>query len=313
MTTTAAYDENMTYDNDDYAEYAETHVTSDAPAVLSGASWGAVLAGVVVALLIQTALEMLGLSIGVATINPAAEADPIGPNFDTGVAVWLGVSAMLSLFTGGFVASRLARSSDHVDGILRGLVVLGVTTLITSFLLFSGLSSTLRGVSNLIGEGLSLVGQGVTQIAPEAANAIEAQDTTLSRVLDEVSNLEIQSGTTTALLNDVEQAVTEADPTEELRQEAITTLANQTNLTEEEATNRLETWREQFQEALTTVQNTVERVSSDVADAIAATAGILFLTLVAGAFAAGAGGLVGASENDARLHEHTKTRTVATT
>jgi hypothetical protein len=73
-------------------------------------SWGAILAGVVLALVVQIALNMLGLSIGASTINPISEADPIEPALGTAALMWIGGTILLSLFAGvGWPAISPAR------------------------------------------------------------------------------------------------------------------------------------------------------------------------------------------------------------
>jgi len=55
-------------------------------------SWGAVLAGVVVALVTQIVLNMLGIGIGAATLDPVAGDSPSATSFSIGAAIWFAFS-----------------------------------------------------------------------------------------------------------------------------------------------------------------------------------------------------------------------------
>ena len=55
----------------------------------------------------------------------------------------------------------------------------------------------------------------------------------------------------------------------------------------------IDDWEAQYRQAIANADEVAEEASANFADALAATSGILFLTLVIGAFAGGAGGFVG--------------------
>lgn len=256
-------------------------------------SWGAILAGLVVALLSQLALEILGVAIGVGALEPGE--DRIGPNFTSAIAIWLAASALLSLFAGGLTTGKLAGTADGVDGILQALVMMGLATFISLFVLTSAIGSTVRGVSNLIGQGLSLVGATAADVSTSVANAVELRDTTLEDIREEAESILAEDASLTSLRLAVDDYLLADQPGNDLRQAAIEAISTQTVLTEAEAARQLDEWEAEFDRAVTRLETEAEQVASDVADAIAATAGIIFMILVAGAFAAGAGGYVAVS------------------
>ena len=55
--------------------------TVDQTIELNKVSWGAIFAGVVVALVVQALLTMLGVGIGVATLDPGTSDNPDGATF----------------------------------------------------------------------------------------------------------------------------------------------------------------------------------------------------------------------------------------
>ena len=90
------------------------HLTPATPAedartvMLNRISWSAVLAGVVVALVTQLILNMIGVGIGAATLDPATGDNPEAATFSIGAAIWWTVSGILAAFAGGYAAGRLA-------------------------------------------------------------------------------------------------------------------------------------------------------------------------------------------------------------
>ncbi|HKY32639.1 MAG TPA: TIGR04086 family membrane protein [Candidatus Polarisedimenticolia bacterium] len=140
------------------------------PASLKRVSWSAVFAGVVVALITQVTLNLLGLGIGAATVNPLSEESP-GSGLTIGASIWLAVSTIAALFAGGWVAGRLAGVPRRTDSLLHGLVTWGVTTLATFWLLTTAVGSLISGTGALVGRGAELAGQAAAAAGPAAAEA----------------------------------------------------------------------------------------------------------------------------------------------
>jgi hypothetical protein len=148
------------------------------PQTLERISWGAVIAGTVIAIVIQLAGNLLAIGIGVSRIVPDYGEDGSVKSAGMGTIIAAAVSVLLSLFVGGFIAARFAGSPDRTDALLNGLMVWGLDTLITLFLLTTTLGRLFSGLSLLLGQGLSLIGQvtqGVAQgVATVAQGAVSA-------------------------------------------------------------------------------------------------------------------------------------------
>src|SRR5438105_49449 len=72
------------------------------------ASWGAIIAGVVAALVVQLSLNLLGIGIGAASLDAANLAgNPDASTFSIEAGVWWAVSSIIAAFFGGVVAGRL--------------------------------------------------------------------------------------------------------------------------------------------------------------------------------------------------------------
>ena len=80
--------------------------------MINRVAWGAIFAGVTVALVVQVLLTMLGAGIGMATLDPATADNPAASTFSIGAAIWWVVSGIIAAFAGGYIAARM--SGRHV-------------------------------------------------------------------------------------------------------------------------------------------------------------------------------------------------------
>ena len=109
-------------------------------------SWGAVFAGAIIALATQIVLALIGMAIGLATLNPGTGDSPSGTALGTGAAIWLVVSSLISLFIGGYIAARLA---GRFNGWLHGLITWATLTLLTLVLLTTAAGQLIGAASGL--------------------------------------------------------------------------------------------------------------------------------------------------------------------
>lgn len=144
------------------------------PGILKRISWGAVIAGVVVALVVQLILSLLGLGIGFGAIEPLQQSNPFA-GLGTGALIWWVVSMLIALFLGGMVSSRLAGVPRASDSVLHGVLTFSVFTLVSFYLLTTAIGSVISGVGSVVGKTLSLAGQGVEAAAPEVAGAVKGE------------------------------------------------------------------------------------------------------------------------------------------
>lgn len=341
---------------DPAAERAPVVTEAEVPAVVRRISWGAIIAGVIIAVITQVMMGLLGVAIGASTINPVTEYNP-AEGFGTGTVVWLAATNLLSLFAGGYIAGRLAGSTNSVDGILHGLVTWGAGTIIVMYLVTTSVGTVLGNTFSVVlqgaGAATQAVASGITNadfpdLPPEVAAQVEAtleeqgvnldalQTASLDTIQSEINALledanlaedvETEAAQAQEETSDVAQAAQESPSAvdEELgeafnvlvasgvdaiqdadREEFAALLAERTDLTEAEAESQVNEWialyREaqvQFEMARTDAIQAAEAAAGNVADAVAAAAGVLFAVLFTGAAAAGIGGLVGSPEPD---------------
>ncbi len=117
-----------------------TAVPEGAPALPPRISWGAVLAGGLVAVAVGALLNLLGLAVGATTLDPATPGDsPSASLLAMAGGLWLLLANLIGLGMGGWVAARLSGTSDDTDGVLHGLSVWAVGFLLSAVLVAFGL------------------------------------------------------------------------------------------------------------------------------------------------------------------------------
>jgi hypothetical protein len=167
------------------------------PSALRRISWGSVFAGLIVAIMTSLVLALLGMAIGLSTVNPAEEGNPFA-GLGLGAAIWWVVSSLIALFLGGWVAARMAGVPRGFDGAVHGVLTWGLVTLATFYLLGTAVGRIIGGAGSLVGQGLGMVGQGVSAVAPQAAQSaqdmLRDQGITLQSIQREADELLRQTG-----------------------------------------------------------------------------------------------------------------------
>lgn len=121
-------------------------------------SWGSIFAGVIVALVVQLLLSLLGLAIGLGSINPMTETDPFS-GLGTGALVWWVASMLIALFAGGLAAGRLSGLTVPFDRVLHGFLTFSVYSIVSFFMITTAVGGIISGVGSLVGKSLSYTGQ----------------------------------------------------------------------------------------------------------------------------------------------------------
>jgi hypothetical protein len=324
----------------------QTTPKQDIPMWYTRISWGAIFAGLVMALAVQLLLSLLGLGIGMSTVDPATEANATA-GLGMGAAIWFAISAIISMFLGGLVGGRLANGTRN-DGLLHGLLVWGLTTLMTFYLLTTAVGRVVSGVGSLVGAGLSAGGSAVAAVAPElkdsAAEMLQKNGFDLSNIKQQAETLLRQTGKT-ELQPEVLQAKANdaADQTAETAQDNANTSTMQQNdnldellgnlfregqdtvqavdreavvnvlvargKTQAEAEQTVDGWIGAYQTAsqkLKDAEVKARQVADDAANAASKGALWAFLALLLGAIAAAVGGRVASKTS----HEKIVTTTI---
>lgn len=126
-------------------------------------SWPAVIAGAIVAVAVGAMLNLLGVALGAAALDPR-DFDGGGSGFTAAAGMWMAFANALALFIGGAVASRAAKYADHHKGALHGLAVWALAFLLAITIAAGagagGAAAILGGDARDGDVGETVVGQG---------------------------------------------------------------------------------------------------------------------------------------------------------
>ena len=281
-------------------EVIVTHEADLTPrTVAKGMSWGAIIAGALVALMTTLLLTLLFAGIGLSSLNPASDQTPL-QGLETGGVVAIVVTNLLSLFLGGWVTGRLARLPRRGDSFLHGILTWTVLTLLTIFLVSSAVGRLVGGATSLLGNTLSTATQGAAAAAPDSANAlsqlpgVDALQGQVDQFLEQagVQNPE-QSGQELLRLVTARVQAGESLTSPDAREELTTFLTDNSDLTEAEIDQQVQEFSQQVDEAQQQVVETTEEVAG-----ISGTAAFgAFAALLIGAVVAALGAAAGTPKN----------------
>ncbi|MBC8039010.1 MAG: hypothetical protein H7Y06_00540 [Opitutaceae bacterium] len=280
---------------------------------LRSVSWGAILAGVSAALALQVLFMMLGAGLGFAIYSPITNDNPVA-DLGTGAVIIQGVSAVLSLWFGGWIAGRFTRASCRT-GWLHGFSVWCVATVAGVLFVSFGAGWALGDLSKLVGGGLSMAGQPAAALvggaSDPAKDALKQSGDTLTSFGDEALGrrpADSNSGTTVRAKREISTAVVRLfNPVVPSDREAdraalIQVLVQHADLNQAEATQVVADWTsayERLKADLATAKQAAETKARELAEKAATALAVMsfcaFFGFALGAVAASCGGNHGAA------------------
>jgi len=264
--------------------------------LLNRVSFGAVLAGVVVALVTQLILNLLGIGIGAATLEPGSGGNPSAQSFSIGAAIWWALSGIIASFAGGYAAGRLAGKPRESTAGWHGLTAWALTTLVIFYLLTTTLGNIVGGatrlLSNTVGGVASTVG-GAAQTAAQAADPFASIEASLRGAA---------AGADPAALRDAAVAAVRAaftgDPAQAdaARENAAQAVARAQNIPVEQARAQVQQLEQQYRQTVEQARQQAAQAADAAADAVSSGALAAAIALILGALAAWFGGRSGTVE-----------------
>lgn len=232
--------------------------------------WKVVFAGLVIALLSYLIMVALGMAVGGASLSRVVQGEYTAERFGLGVAAWMVLSMVVSLFVGAYTASRLgnlvvARVGRSQGGVIAGLFFALMLSQVGLWLGFGGLNSSIATLGNTMNE--------ISQASEAQAVMADALDGLGFR---EPSEKVVATVSARVLQGDEEGA--------------ITYLSRMAGITRAEALERIDMVRADFHQAAVDA-------GTQAADALEVTGWTLFASLVLGALASIAGGMTGVRVN----------------
>lgn len=279
---------------------AHVHTRDDNPylnAAFNKVSWGAIFAGVAVALVVQLLLNLLGAGIGAAVIDPASSDNPSATTLSVSTAVWFVVSGLIASFVGGYIASRLSGRPVRSTGALHGVASWAVTTLVVIYLLTTSVGALVGGVFSGLGGIVSSAGSTVATAATTAAPALATATDPMASIERNVRDA--SGGNDPAALRDAAVASVRAALTgdetkaEEARNRAADAIAKAQNIPVDQAKQQVAQYEQQYKDAIAQAKQQATEAAQVAATAFSAGAILAFIALAVGGIAAWIGGAVG--------------------
>ena len=260
---------------------------------LHSVSWGAVFAGAVIALVAQVILNMVGLGIGLSTVDPAGNGTPTAGSLSSGAGIWFVISDILAATAGGWLAGRLSGKPARTTTAYHGLLAWAVSTLVVVYLLSSAVGGIVSGassaVSSTLGGAGNLIGGSVKTAAQAAAPSLPGMDNPFSNIEGQIR------GTTgndpealkNAAVSAMRAAVTgDAGQQKDAQEKAAQALAKAQNIPVEQARTQVADYTKQFNDTVAKTKEQAKQAAD--ATARAGSQGALYgaLALVLGALSA---------------------------
>src|SRR3981081_4777115 len=129
--------------------------------MLNQVSWGAVLAGATIALVMQIILNMVGVGVGLSTIDVAEGDTPSAGSLSVGAGIWWVISGIVAAAVGGYIAGRLSGKPSQSTTAYHGFVAWGVLTLAIVYLLSSAASGLIGGAVSTASSALGRAGKAI--------------------------------------------------------------------------------------------------------------------------------------------------------
>lgn len=259
-------------------------------------AWGAIFAGVAVGLITQLLLNMLGLGLGLATLDPGTSDNPSAGGLSIGAAIWWVLSGIIASFVGGWLAGRLAGKPRESTGGWHGLTSWAVTSLIVVYLLTSAVSSVVGGAFGALGSAASGVARTASTAATVAAPAAAGQGDEIVGAVDK----KVSQATGGVDIADTAKAViggaTSDDPAKQAqaREQAAQAYAQARGVPIEQARAQVAQTEQQATQRAGELKQSAARAANTAANALSVAALISAISLLLGALAAWFGGRRGA-------------------
>ena len=266
--------------------------------LLNEIAWGAVLAGVVVALVTQLLLNMLGLGIGIATLDPGSSDNPTATSLSMGAGIWWTLSGILASLVGGYAAGRLSGKPKATTAAWHGLTAWAFTTLVIFYLLSSAVGGVLGGVYNTVSSAMGTLGRTAATTAGAAAPALSQMADPMAAI--EASLRDASGGNDPAALRDAAVTAMRAALTgdeaqaQEARERAAAAIARAQNIPIEEARTQVTTYEQQYRQTVEQARQQATEAADTAARVVSRGALFGFFALALGALAAWFGGRAGA-------------------
>jgi hypothetical protein len=262
-------------------------------------SWGAILAGTAIAVVVGAALNILGVAIGANLVDAAARDTPDATTLGVGGGVWMVVSHLVGLALGAYAAARLSGTGDRTDGLLHGLAMWATATILAGMLLGSlagsALSTAGSAVSGVFGSAASGIGSLASAAGGEVSDRTsnDSLQSTAQAAADRVQNaLVAPSGDPAQMNSDQRRAeigqiaarrISDGELSQGDNDRLTALIAAEAGISQDEARGRIQQVEQETQQRLQQAEEQARQAADTAATAAAAAAYWTFALLLLGA------------------------------
>ena len=276
-----------------YKGLPETHIAR--------ISWPAIFAGTIIMLITLMLLSLLGLGIGLGSIKPMEESNPM-QGLGTGTIIWWIISNLIAVCAGAYVAANLTNVPYKLTGVYHGVLSWSLFTLISFWVMTTAVGGIISGTGGIISKGLSSMGGGVSELASSVGQG--DTDRIKQMIQDALEKDKGQAGDTTRKEFDIDVAAVIQDVffvngkiTEDVdRQDVEQSIARNSTLAQEDVKRATDVIMSKYQEARqqwAEVKPEVVKGAQQAAETASKAAIWFFVSLLLGVITAAIGGKAG--------------------
>ncbi|WP_430246367.1 PhnA-like protein [Neorhizobium sp. DAR64861/K0K2] len=276
------------------------HDSTSTTAAYNKVSWGAVFAGVAIALAAQFLLNLLGVGIGAAVLDPTTSDNPAASSFSIGGGIWFVVAGIIAAFLGGYVSSRLSGRPSNSTGGYQGLTTWAVTTLVVLYLLTTSVGALIGGAFSGLTTIVGGVGQTAATAAATAAPALANSTNPMAGIEQQIRSTtgNDPQALQTAAVSSVQALVTgDQAKAEEARTRAADAVAKAQGIPVDQARTQVEQYEQSYRENIEAAKQQALEAAQTATAVVSAGAILGFIALALGALAGWFGGSYGTKRN----------------
>ena len=270
--------------------------------MLNEISWGAVFAGAIIGLVVQLILNMVGIGIGLSTVDAVAGDSPSVSSISIGAGLWWVISGIVAAGIGGYLAGRLSGKPSHSTTAYHGLIAWAVSTLIVVYLVSSAASGLIGGA---VSGATSVLGSAGKAVGGSVQTAVQTAAPSLISMNDPMASIERQvrsasGGQDPGALRDAAatsvRAALSGDPEQQAAatDKAAEALAKAQNIPADQAKAQIAQYQQQYKDMVAKTKQQGKEAADATAKAVSRGALFGALALLLGALAAFFAGQAGA-------------------
>jgi len=231
-------------------------------------SWSAIAAGVVIALLLESLFNLLGLGLGLIAFTLNAEQLA---GLGIGTIIWLIISGITSMFIGGWSTGIFANFSGKLSAMLHGVAMASLSLILTFLLMASAAGYLISGLANTVNQTISAASGLVPQVVKMSTNAIPNFDENVKQITQKADETLTNSPNSvkTELARTLKTLLSDSNENDNLvaRQKLTALLTRNTHMSPQEAEQTINDWQQQYNQLKIETAQKTEQAKQAIAEA----------------------------------------------